>query len=112
MARTVEIPIKLEFGNASLVQPGDKLVLCYQQTVSEDKAATIKERVSEKLPGVEIVIIDGVTHMIAYRRDADTIERWKMYHRHGVATDDEFTEHASRLGMTADEIHTVLASRE
>jgi hypothetical protein len=75
MARTVSLPVKLELTNAWVVQPGDKLVLAYAHRVSPADADAIKQYCAQKLPGVEIVIVDGLAHMAVYKPEELKVNR-------------------------------------
>lgn len=78
------IPSGDKLSNARIMRPGDKLVLGYAHPVSDADAATIKSKVAEKLPGVEIVIISAITHMAVYepgyseQPSDDQIAGWVM----------------------------------
>lgn len=48
------------------VRPGETLILRYADQISQDQAATIRERVAERLPGVSVVIIGACDQMLVY----------------------------------------------
>jgi hypothetical protein len=105
MARTVEVPVKLTLDNAWVVRPGDKLVLGYSRSViSEHDAAMLRERIAERLPGVDLVIITDVTHMAVYKPADDTLP----------AMDDAEFERRLRLWIRRcpDEFVTFLRKQE
>ena len=68
---TVTVPVKLELTNAVVVRPGDKLVIGYAQPLNQETVHVIRERLAGMLPGVEAVIIDGVTQLAVYRPEAE-----------------------------------------
>lgn len=67
MARTAELPVKVALSNAWVVSPGDRLVLGYAAKIDQATADVIMARFAEKLPGVEVVIADGITAMAVYK---------------------------------------------
>lgn len=53
---------------ASLViRPGDKLVLGFPDKLPPSLVDRIQARSAERLPGVEVVVFDGVSHLAVYR---------------------------------------------
>lgn len=54
---------------AVTLEPGDKVIFVTPVACSEEMAAHIKERVAEQLPGVEVVMVTGITQMGVYKPD-------------------------------------------
>lgn len=53
----------------AVVRPGETLVLRYGQQISPDQAATIRERLAERLPGVSVVVIGACDQLLVYMPD-------------------------------------------
>lgn len=64
---TAKIPVEIQLNNAWLIRPGDKLVIGFGSTLDQEAVDQIRERIGGQLPGVEIVVIDQVAAMTAYR---------------------------------------------
>lgn len=56
----------VELVSAVVLRPGSKLVVAYSGQVTLQQADAIKEKLAEKLPGVEAVVIGGVSQLMAY----------------------------------------------
>lgn len=56
-----------KFANAWLVHPGDKLILAYDRYLDDAEVRVLTERCHAVLPGVEVVIIDGVRQVLVHR---------------------------------------------
>ncbi|WP_345562726.1 hypothetical protein [Nonomuraea rosea] len=54
---------------ATVVRPGQTLVLCTPHQMSTAEADQMKARLREKLPGVELVLLTGVTQALVYEPD-------------------------------------------
>ena len=61
------VTIRAELDNAVTVRPGDKLVIGFSGMLNESQAAEIKQRLADRLPGVEFVLIDTCTSLVVYR---------------------------------------------
>lgn len=64
MAST-ELRVACELG-ATVVRPGQTLVLCTPHELTAVQAAELVARVRAQLPGVEPVILAGVTQALVY----------------------------------------------
>lgn len=64
-----EIPVKVtaELESAWVVRPGDKLVLGFARRLNMAEVDKIRERFALMLPGVEVILADGITGMAVYR---------------------------------------------
>ena len=67
------VKIRTELDNAVVVRPGDKLVVGVSTRLDMATAHEIKRRLGERLPGVEIVIIDQCSGLAIYRDDPSII---------------------------------------
>lgn len=68
----VAVSVRAELGNAVVGRPGDKLVIG-TGFITQEHAAQIKERVAKELPGVEAVIIAGITNLAVYQPDEQQV---------------------------------------
>lgn len=55
---------------AVIVRPGDKLIVRVRHDVAEKEFDEFRERLSEKLPGVDLVLLNA-EQMLVYRPDGD-----------------------------------------
>jgi len=69
MAATRVLTVRAELDNAVVVRPGDKLVVATHRPISVEHARLIVAELGVKLPGVEIVLADGVSALAVYRAD-------------------------------------------
>lgn len=73
------LKFRAELGNAVVVRPGDKLVIARTDRISYKQAGDIKTAMAQRLPGVEIVLVDQCSGLAVYRDeqpDDDAIRRW------------------------------------
>jgi hypothetical protein len=66
------VKVRAELDNALVVRPGDKLVIALAKPIDMATFGQIRERITGRLPGVETVIIDGVSGLAVYRASDDT----------------------------------------
>lgn len=94
---TAEIPVRLELASAWTVSPGDKLIVGFSRTLNLAQVDTILARFRLMLPDVEVVIVDGITHMAVYRQSDDTAATAALRHiwEHLEQSDESFS--AARL---------------
>lgn len=59
----------LRFDGATVVRPGDTLVLRLAPLISDDEYETIKAHVERELPGVRCMIMAGVDQVMIYRTE-------------------------------------------
>lgn len=58
MARqTIDVALALE--TIAIVRPGDTLIVAIDRPFSHDRAAEFRAQMADKLPGVEIVIVEA-----------------------------------------------------
>lgn len=67
---TVEIDAHV---SAGIVRPGDRLVIAVNRHLTLAEAATLRERLEARLPGVEVVPVEAAA-LMAYRPDAPDLE--------------------------------------
>jgi len=60
------ITIRTELDNAVVIKPGGALVVGLKRRIDMAEAARIKDHIEESLPGVNVVILDGIDHMAVY----------------------------------------------
>jgi hypothetical protein len=66
MAELGEVRAVVELSSAVVVRPGDKLVVCTPRLVTAEEADRLKMLIAEKLPGVDTVVLSGVSQMAVY----------------------------------------------
>lgn len=66
---TVRVKAEVEWDNAIMVRPGDKLVVGIAGSITATMAREMKERLGERLPDVDVVIVDNVAGFAVYRDD-------------------------------------------
>jgi hypothetical protein len=64
----LNVASKVELETLAIVRPGDTLVVAYPRQLSVEQADTIKARIKDRLPGVEVVIIHA-NQLAVYRPD-------------------------------------------
>lgn len=52
-----------------VIRPGDKLVVGFPDKLTPAMIDRLRERAATRLPGIEVVVFDGVSHMAVYRAD-------------------------------------------
>lgn len=62
--------VTLHIVTAGVIRPGDSLVLRFGDRIPPDVAARVKGDLSERLPGVEVVVLGGVDDIAVYRPEA------------------------------------------
>lgn len=55
---------------AAVIRPGDHLLLGFARHVSPDEARRISETVGGLLGGLDVTVIDQLSHMAVYRTEA------------------------------------------
>jgi hypothetical protein len=60
---------------AAVLRPGDRLVIGFNHPLDMLQAGKVKENLQERLPGVDFVIIDGVSSMNVYRPEPEPYEK-------------------------------------
>lgn len=69
-AGAVAAAVRREAANSALViHPGDKLVVGFPDKLTPAMIDRLRERAATRLPGIEVVVFDGVSHMAVYRAD-------------------------------------------
>jgi len=53
--------------NAATVRPGDTLVLVTDARLTDADAAAVSREIADRLPGVSVVFVDGVSQALVYR---------------------------------------------
>ncbi|MEV3980787.1 hypothetical protein [Nonomuraea sp. NPDC049758] len=65
-----ELKIAWELG-ATVVRPGQTLVVCSPHRLSAMQADEIKQRIAARLPGVEVCLLPEVSQVLVYEADDD-----------------------------------------
>lgn len=65
---TARLSVETEFVGLT-VRPGDKLVIAFPRLLNMMEANEIKEKIEILLPGVSVVILDGVSGLAVYHPD-------------------------------------------
>lgn len=50
-----------------VVRPGDTLIPAFSRRIGREGAEQIKQRVAERLPGVDVAVMDSVDQLAVYR---------------------------------------------
>lgn len=75
------VKVRAELGNAVVVRPGDKLVIARTDRLTHEQASVIRTALAERLPGVDIILVDECSGLAVYRDeqpDDKAIEQWIM----------------------------------
>lgn len=67
MADTAVAPLAAMDG--LVVRPGDTLIVRYDRTFNADEAQRVKDKLRERLPGVDVLVI-GCQQIAVYRPEA------------------------------------------
>lgn len=67
MAKMPDLKLGVEISSAAMIRPGDRLVLGFSRQLDMAEADSVAKLVEERLPGVNVTIIDGLANMAAYR---------------------------------------------
>jgi hypothetical protein len=66
------LKVRAELESGVTVRPGDRLLVRVTRPLSPEMARQLRAWLREELPGVEILIVDGVDQMLVYRPKAGT----------------------------------------
>lgn len=64
----ISVDVTTEFQGAT-IRPGDKLIVAFHDRVNMSEYEEIKGKLASHLPGIEVVVLDGVSGMAIYRPD-------------------------------------------
>jgi hypothetical protein len=55
----------------AIVRPGDKLIITFKDALHPSQAEDVIARAEERLPGVDVVLIDSCSDVFVYRTSED-----------------------------------------
>jgi heptaprenylglyceryl phosphate synthase len=67
----VKREIQFEVTLAAAARPGDTLILIAGSRVSEAQYENMVAEIKERLPGLDVILLDGIGQVVVYRPDAE-----------------------------------------